>query len=189
MEVDVDVGVFIEGAYAEKSVGPKKHDCDEGQPVEAEVEGVKADIVGELGLDLVIVVEKFADKVAVDGAEDAENSCEEAVELGLVYADAVFEVVDDKDEDGGAEADGVDDGQGQVELRSRDGQSMQHHDPVAFDQIAEVDVVLIVESHAVVACDQEVECHRGHSPQQGCLNRADVELIRVEEGQWEDDLH
>lgn len=107
MKVDVDVGVFVEGADPEESVGPDEHDSNECEAVETEVVGVQTDVVAELCFDLIVGVDDFNHEFVVYGAGDPEDSCQKAVELRLVDSDSVFEVVDDEDEDGCKEADSM----------------------------------------------------------------------------------
>lgn len=41
---------------------------------------------------------------------------------------------------------------------------MQHHYAIAFNKVGEVDIVLVVKGHVIVAGDEKVEENRSDSP-------------------------
>jgi hypothetical protein len=38
---------------------------------------------------------------------------------------------------------------------------MYHHDEISFEEIDEIDIIFIVQSHIVVACDAEIHDYGG----------------------------
>lgn len=185
MKVSVYVSVFVEGTYPQQSIGPEEHDSHKGQTIKAKTERVQTDIILELCLDLVIAVQELANEVTVNGADDSEYTSYQAVKLSLIDSYPIFEVINNEDKDWSEEVDCIYDRQGQIKLGCCDRDSMQHHDAVALQQIAEINIVFVVQGHAVVAGDEDIEDDVSYSPEKGSFNGADTHLVGVQKGEWE----
>jgi hypothetical protein len=138
-------------------------------------------VILELRCQFEVRIEKFTYQIIINCTKQPKHTKDQEVNLSLPYAHSVFEVVDDEDEDGGEEVDGVDDGEGEVELGSGDGQSVDDHDDVALEDVVEVGVVLVVQPHPVVTHDRPVEQHRNDPPDEGGLDGVHLMFVCIYE--------
>lgn len=188
MKVDMNVGVFVEGAHPEQPVGPDEHDADESQAVEAEAGGIERDIILEVSFDFVLAVHELVYQFVVDSTYNPQHTRKQTIKLLLVYTHPVLEVVNDEDENRTEEVHRVHHRQRQVELRSTYRQHVKHHDQVSLEQVAESYVVLIVESHIVVSGEWEVEDDGGDAPEERCFDGVDFVVVGVDEAEGEEHL-
>ena len=69
------MGIFIEGSDPQQAPCPEEHDGDKCESIQAEMHRVQTDIVLELSLDFIVGVDKFANELIIDSADDTQNTC------------------------------------------------------------------------------------------------------------------
>ena len=104
------------------------------------------------------------DKFAINRTQQTEYTEGQEVKLGFIDPNTIFEVIDDEYEYGCKEIDGMDDGERQVELRCCYDQPMNDDYDIPLEYVLEIDIVFVVQSHAVVSHHGKVENHRNYPP-------------------------
>ena len=69
-----------------------------------------------------------------------------------------------------------------------DGQTVNDHDDIPFEDILEICIVFVVHAHAVISHDSVVEQHRHYSSDERGLYRVQFVIVGIEEGERHDDL-
>ncbi len=57
---------------------------------------------------------------------------------------------------------------------------MYHHDEISFEEIDEIDIIFIVQSHIVVACDAEIHDYGGDASDHWCLDHIEIVIVCID---------